>query len=338
MKSYQYITKKIQDNRGAGTSQMLNNKTIADLDEAELARLFEQERVIQLLNDVEALPDELTIHQKLVELSLADNGHLFKGSFLCLGKRHQIFTVCHTAVEAKFIQFKGTDRNIILVLEALNGNLIRQYKKMLLLLRTYIPLARDRVNNEDIYEIPIPAVREFIANAFIHRQYGDEVRSYIQVELFDDCLEIKSPGQLPAQLNIKKIEGMILVNPVIAAVFHLYKYIERAGTGIQVAQEALKNHGLKPARIENIQSPQMVKVTIFRNRYVPNLDKSKGFFWTFAGWVSACVFLGGLNFYLLFKLLQSNIHLRFSSLLSLVFICPRFNQFFFLQSRLQLIQ
>lgn len=277
-RDYEYIVKKIKDNRDASTSELLNHKTINDLEEKELIWLFEQERVLQFFENTNTALQGLTNHEKLRHLSLAENGHIFKGTFLCLGQRHQIFSVCHTAIEAKFIQFKGTGKEFILVLDSLHGNLLRQYEKMMLLLRTYIPLGRDRANSADIYEIPIIAVREFIVNAFIHRSYENDVRSYIQVELYDDRLEIKSPGQLPENVNVRHIEGTVLVNPVIAAIFYLYKHIERAGTGIQIAQVALKNHGLKPARIENIQSPQMVKVTIFRNRYVPNLDKSKGFF------------------------------------------------------------
>lgn len=280
-KDYNYIVKKIADNRGAGTSEVLNNKSTNDLDEKELATLFKQERVEIIFDNLEAHPKEMNIHQKLLMLSLAENGHIFKGTFLCLGKHNQIHTICHTAIESKFIQFKGTDRAIILVLESLRGNLLRQYEKMLLLLRTYIPLGRDRVNSEDVYEIPIAAVREFVANAFVHRDYGNEVKSYIQVELFDDRLEIKSPGQLPKNVDVLKIEGTVLINPSIAAIFHLYKYIERAGTGIQVAQQALKKAGLKPARIENIQNPQMVKVTIYRNRHEPPTKKGKGLFHQF---------------------------------------------------------
>ena len=273
---YRKIIEKIKVNRGAGTSELLKNKHTEDLDEKELARLFDMERVIRILNDAEHSASDLTTHQKLLELALAENGHIFKGTFLCLGKQNQIRTICHTATESKFIFFKGTDRIEILVLETLNGNLLRQFERMILLLRTHIPLGRDRARSEDVYEIPIVAVREFVANAFVHRDYGSDVQSYIQVELFDDRLEIKSPGQLPPNVDVHKIEGTVLINPVIAAIFHLYKHIERAGTGIRVAQQTLQAVGLKPARIENIDNPKMVKVTIFRNVYIPSGHK-RGF-------------------------------------------------------------
>lgn len=278
LNDFKIITEKIKVNRGAGTSSLLKNKTVADLDEKELQRLFEKERARRVFDEAGELPEDLSAREKLLHLSLAENGHIFKGTFLCLGKTNQINAVCHTATESKFIQFKGEDRSEILVLETLNGNLLRQYDKIMMLLRTHIPLGRDRSKSEDIYEIPIVAVREFVANAFVHRNYSEQVQSYVQVELYEDRLEIKSPGHLPKNLDVTKVEGTVLTNPVIAAVFHLYGHIERAGTGIRVAQKALQIQGLLPARIEDIHHPEMVKVTIFRNRHSAVEKKPGNFF------------------------------------------------------------
>lgn len=143
---------------------------------------------------------------------------------------------------------------------------MHQFDKMMRLMLVHIPLGRDRSRNADVYEIPIDAIREFVANAFVHRDYGEDVQSFIQVELLDDRLEIKSPGRIPEGVDTQNVQGTVLRNPVIAAVFQLYKYTERAGTGIRKAQLLLKEHGLKPARIEQIKSPRMVKVTILRNQ------------------------------------------------------------------------
>ena len=164
--------------------------------------------------------------QRLVHLSLAENGHLFKGTFLCFGQPNQIQTISQSATESKFILFKGTVRAHILALETVNGHLIRQYERMMLLLCQHIPLGQDREKNEHIYEIPIVALREFVTNAFVHHNYSQHVRSYIQVEIYDDRIEIKSSGHLPDNVDVNKIEGTVLVNPTIAAVFYLYKYIQ----------------------------------------------------------------------------------------------------------------
>jgi predicted HTH transcriptional regulator len=266
MYEYNTIKKKILLNRGAGTSELLKDKSTDDLEEKELNRFYKMARVMQSFDEEELIMEELTIQKRLIHLGLAENGHIFKGTFLCFGKRHQIQTISHSATESKFIIFKGTNRAHIALLETLNGNIIRQYERMMMLLRIHIPLGRDREKSEDIYEIPMIAIREFISNAFIHRDYSHTVQSYIQVEMYDDRIEIKSPGHLPPNVNVNKIEGTVLINPTIAAIFHLYKYIERAGTGINISQLSLQEHGLKPAIIENVDNPKMVKVTIYREK------------------------------------------------------------------------
>ena len=265
MSEYGRIKEKIYLNRGAGTSELLKDKRSTDLEEKTLNRLFRTERVVRIFDEQNLIVDTMTIQQRLVYVSLAENGHIFKGTFLCLGKRHQIQTICPAATPSQFIIFRGTNRTHIFQLESLEGNIIQQYEEMMRLMRKSMPLGRNREKDEDVYEIPMTAISEFIANAFVHRDYGYDVQSYIQVEMYDDRIEIKSPGHLPINVDVNNIQGTVLTNPTIAAVFHLNGYIERAGTGINVAQRTLVEQGLEKAIIENIDSPKMVKVTIKRS-------------------------------------------------------------------------
>lgn len=54
---------------------------------------------------------------------------------------------------------------------------------------------------KDVYELPISAIREIIANAILHRSYLD--KSCVQVCIFDDRLEVSSPGMLYGGLDIE---------------------------------------------------------------------------------------------------------------------------------------
>ena len=59
---------------------------------------------------------------------------------------------------------------------------------------------QDRVRGlyrEDRYEIPLIAVREAIVNAVQHRSYVDRYKP-IFVALYDDRLEVRSPGGIPS--------------------------------------------------------------------------------------------------------------------------------------------
>ena len=75
-------------------------------------------------------------------------------------------------------------------------------------------------------------IRELIANAVAHRSYLEP--GNIQVALYDDRLEITSPGMLLNNVTIEKmIEGYSRPrNPAIARAFAYMKIIEKWGTGI----------------------------------------------------------------------------------------------------------
>ena len=80
------------------------------------------------------------------------------------------------------------------------------------------------------------AVTEALVNALIHRDYivrGSE----IHIDMYDDRLEIQSPGGMfegkPIQdCNINTV-GSVRRNPVIADLFHRMKFMERRGSGLR---------------------------------------------------------------------------------------------------------
>ena len=56
---------------------------------------------------------------------------------------------------------------------------------------------------QDRYELPVDSVREMIANSVAHRSYLEP--GNIQVALFDDRLEVTSPGGLYNGLTYEEI-------------------------------------------------------------------------------------------------------------------------------------
>ena len=104
---------------------------------------------------------------------------------------------------------------------------------------------------QDVYELPTDSIRELIANAVAHRSYLEP--GNIQVALFDDRLEVTSPGMLLNNVTISKMmEGYSKPrNPAIARAFAYMKIIEKWGTGIPRLFEACKEYGLpKPELID----------------------------------------------------------------------------------------
>ena len=58
------------------------------------------------------------------------------------------------------------------------------------------------IYRQDVYEIPPDAIRELIINAVVHRSYLDH--GNIQVAVYDNRLEITSPGKLPMGQTIER--------------------------------------------------------------------------------------------------------------------------------------
>jgi len=81
--------------------------------------------------------------------------------------------------------------------------------------------------------IPREAFRESLANAIVHRVW--DTNSYIQIAMYEDKIEINSPGGLPAGISKEEyLYGNISVlrNPIIAGAFSRLNIIEKFGTGI----------------------------------------------------------------------------------------------------------
>lgn len=115
-------------------------------------------------------------------------------------------------------------------------NFIRRNNKM-----RWKKLASSRAN---MPEYPERAVQECVINALIHRDYL-EIGSEVHVDIFDDRMEIFSPGGM---LDGSQIQNLNLMevrskrrNPVIADVFNRMGLMERRGSGFRKIIDAYRN-------------------------------------------------------------------------------------------------
>lgn len=99
-----------------------------------------------------------------------------------------------------------------------------------------------------IETIPEEAFREAVANAIVHRVW--DINAQIRISMFDDRIEIVSPGGLPDGISEKEyLEGRISVlrNPILANVFHRLDLIEKFGTGIKRIIQCYADSQSKPS-------------------------------------------------------------------------------------------
>lgn len=102
------------------------------------------------------------------------------------------------------------------------------------------------VYREDVYELPPEALRETVTNAVMHRNYLSH--AFIQVSIYDDRVEIYSPGKLVAHQSLDKMMSGLsyLRNPLLADMFQQMRMAEHWGTGIQRVRDACLENGIEP--------------------------------------------------------------------------------------------
>lgn len=101
---------------------------------------------------------------------------------------------------------------------------------------------------EDTPLLPVEALREALANAFVHRDYSVGGGS-VSVALYDDRLEIISVGELHFGLTPEALfheHESKPWNPMIARVFYRRGIIETWGRGTLKIAALMRAHGLKP--------------------------------------------------------------------------------------------
>ena len=114
-----------------------------------------------------------------------------------------------------------------------------------------------------IEKIPKAAYREAIANALIHRVW--DVESQIRVLMFDDRIEIISPGGLPSGITKEEyLSGKISVlrNRNLANVFYRLGFVEIFGTGVTRIKQ-LYEEGLKKPDFEVSQNTIKIVLPVF---------------------------------------------------------------------------
>lgn len=107
---------------------------------------------------------------------------------------------------------------------------------------------------KEMPEYPERAVLESCVNALIHRDYL-EVGSEVHVDMFDDRLEIYSPGGMIDGTMVQNLDIMNVPsrrrNPVIADIFNRLRYMDRRGSGFKKIVEDYRlyesvSNGAKP--------------------------------------------------------------------------------------------
>lgn len=212
--------------------------TFADIDE----KAFKAYLVMS--NDKDRLPDVegLTMEEIFDKLRLTKNGELTRASIVLFGKDPRRF---FPNAFVKIGRFKGDadlrfqdveEGNLIVLLKSVLEQLDHKYLTRSIEFKGMLRLEHS--------EYPVPALREMLLNALVHRTY---MGSFTQIRVYDDKITIWNDGTLPEGISLdslKKIHSSKPRNPLIADVCFKGGLIDAWGRGTVRIIETCKEAGL----------------------------------------------------------------------------------------------
>ena len=163
-----------------------------------------------------------------------DPGEFFPNLFVKIGRFGK------TVVDMRFQEV--CEGNLLQILHSVIENLEKKF-----LIK---PIRFEGVRRIEELEYPVPALREMLLNALVHRNY---MGSMTQLKVMDDRISIWNAGILPIELTIEKLFELhesIPRNPLIADVCYKAGYIDSWGRGIGKIIEACQELGLPKPLIE----------------------------------------------------------------------------------------
>ncbi len=157
-----------------------------------------------------------------------------------------------------------------------NISILAGYEKVSEIFRDYYQYEEIQgTERKKAEKIPEAAFREAIANALIHRVW--DVESQIRVLMFDDRIEIISPGGLPSGITEDEyLSGKLSVlrNRNLANVFYRLGFVEIFGTGITRIKQ-LYEEGLNQPDFEVSENAIKIVLPVFEKNLNLTEDERK---------------------------------------------------------------
>jgi ATP-dependent DNA helicase RecG len=178
----------------------------------------------------------LTLENALSNMRLLAGGRLTVSGALLFAKFPESFL---PAFHVKAVAYPGTDIHVVEYLESADysGRLQAQFEGALAFSLRHMRRVQNGRDINSLGELEIPKIvfEELIANALIHRDYF--VSAPVRLFIFDDRIEIVSPGHLPNNLTVENIRSGTsnMRNPILASYATAILPYRGLGTGVRRA-------------------------------------------------------------------------------------------------------
>lgn len=207
-----------------------NGMTLSDLDMGYFRSFFEK----QFGESLEE--QEMSLNIILENMNLMRDGVLNVAGALLFAKRQEF---CLPAYCVKCISYPGNDIHVSEYRDSedITGKLGEVFNRSLsFITRNLRHIQRDQnVNAPGELEIPKITLEELLTNALVHRDYF--VVAPVRIFIYDNRIEIISPGHLPNNLTIENIKkgNSNIRNPILTSFATKILPYRGIGTGIRRA-------------------------------------------------------------------------------------------------------
>jgi len=176
-------------------------------------------------------------------LKLSLKGKLTNGALILFGRKPQRYFI-----NAVLRVLRLKNETVIIGDRFIDGNLFNQVQGGEEAIRNFINVRYEikGLVREDIWDYPLPAIREALINALIHRDYF-KFNVQTQVKIYDDYIWFYNIGGLPEGITVedlKRPHSSVPRNPLIVHIFYLAGLIEEVGSGIGRMVESLRGQGM----------------------------------------------------------------------------------------------
>jgi len=233
--------------------------TVSDVDMDHLGKYFTK-RYGETIDDALEKAPNSSVSKLLNNLGLAQEERLNLAGLLLFGKDPQRY---HPAFTVKAVSFVGNDPAGMKYRDSEDiGGCLRDIhtRTMSFIKRNLRRLQGDKdFNTEGDLEIPDAAIEELVVNMLLHRDYF--ISAPWRVMIFDDRVELISPGALPNSLTIENIRNGVSVirNPLITSFATKELPYRGIGTGILRAMALVPDLALESDHDRNLFTVSMAR-------------------------------------------------------------------------------
>lgn len=187
--------------------------------------------------------------------------HPTLAGLLCFGREPQRFIYHSQIIAARIpgVSIAAEPSDV----KQIEGTLLDMFEDAARFTNLHLPIPHviKGLEPETRPELPETALRELLVNAIVHRDYT--IHAPIRVLIFDDRIEIRTPGVLPNGVTVASIllgAAHVLRNPTIYSIFNRAGLVTHLGSGVLRAKELIEQTSRTTIELEIVENEFVITI------------------------------------------------------------------------------